>query len=395
MPPADRPLTVLLVDDQQIVCEAVRRMLSTESDILFHFCTDPTRAIEKAREVSPTVILQDLVMPEIDGLTLVKFYRANPSTREVPLIVLSSKEEPVVKAQAFGLGANDYLVKLPDKIELIARIRYHSQAYIHLLERNEAYRQLEVSQKQLAEEIARAAQYVRSLLPEPMKGEVQTDWRFIPSTTLGGDVFGYHWLDEDHLALFLLDVCGHGVGAALLAVSARNVLSSQSLPATDFRDPGKVLRGLNEAFPMEKHNNQYFTIWYGVYQRSTRKLHHAGGGHPAGLLFTGRTADSVRMEQLECEGPPVGIWPDYEFVTETRELEPYACLYLYSDGAFEVAGPDGSMWTYEEFMEFMRAIPQDDSAPLDRLLNHIRALRQGPHLADDCSIVSFRFDTSV
>lgn len=367
-------------------------MLAPESDIDFHFCTDPTKAIEKAREVFPTVILQDLVMPEIDGLTLVKFYRANPSTREVPLIVLSSKEEPLVKAQAFGLGANDYLVKLPDKIELIARIRYHSKAYIHLLERNEAYRQLEASQKQLAEEIDRAAQYVRSLLPEPVHGDVHADWRFIPSTELGGDVFGYHWLDPDHLALFLLDVCGHGVGAALLAVSARNVLSAQSLPATDFRDPGKVLRGLNEAFPMEKHNSQYFTIWYGVYERSSRKLRHAGGGHPAGLLFTGADSRSVQLQQLECEGPPVGICAEYEFITQTCDLDAYACLFLYSDGAFEVAGPDGSMWTYEEFVQFMQAIPQDDPAPLDRLLEHVRSLRQSPHLADDCSIVRVRFD---
>ncbi len=387
-----RPLTVLLVDDQQIVCEAVRRMLAAESDIEFHFCTDPTRAIEKAQEVAPTVILQDLVMPEIDGLTLVKFYRVNPATREVPLIVLSSKEEPTVKAQAFGLGANDYLVKLPDKIELIARIRHHSQGYIHLLERNEAYRQLEASQKQLAEEIARAAQYVRSLLPEPMTGPVQADWRFIPSTALGGDVFGYHWLDADHLALFLLDVCGHGVGAALLAVSARNVLSAQSLPATDFRDPGQVLRGLNEAFPMEKHNGQYFTIWYGVYERSTRKLRHGGGGHPAGLLLTGAEAGAVQLKQLECEGPPVGIWPEYEFLTQTCDLEPYASLYLYSDGAFEIARPDGSMWTYEEFVQYLQAIPQEDSGPLDRLLEHVRTMHQSPHLADDCSILRVRFD---
>ena len=242
-------------------------MLAAESDIGLHYCTDPTLAIDKApRGGRPTVILQDLVMPEIDGLTLVKFFRANPSTREVPLIVLSSKEEPVVKAQAFGLGANDYLVKLPDKIELIARIRYHSKAYIHLLERGAgAYRELEANQKQLAEEVAQAArQYVSSLLPAAAaRRAAQTDWRFIPSTTLGGDVFGYHWIDHDHLALFLLDVCGHGVGAALLAVSAMNVLSSQALPATDFRDPGQVMKGLNDTFQTGEAQQSvfYHLVW--------------------------------------------------------------------------------------------------------------------------------------
>ena len=125
--PGARPLTVLLVDDQAIIGESVRRMLAAETDIGFHFCQDPTQAIATANQVQPTVILQDLVMPDIDGLTLLKFFRANAATREVPMIVLSSKEEPAIKAQAFGLGANDYLVKLPDRVELIARIRHHSR----------------------------------------------------------------------------------------------------------------------------------------------------------------------------------------------------------------------------------------------------------------------------
>ncbi|MGL4464559.1 MAG: response regulator, partial [Planctomycetia bacterium] len=90
---AKHKITVLLVDDQAIVAEAVRRMLAPETNVEFHHCGDPTKAIETANRLSPTVILQDLVMPEIDGLTLVKFYRANPATREVPLIVLSTKEE--------------------------------------------------------------------------------------------------------------------------------------------------------------------------------------------------------------------------------------------------------------------------------------------------------------
>src|SRR5512143_1421743 len=135
-------IKVLLVDDQAMIGEAVRRMLAADDDIKFHFCSDPTQALKMATDLSPTVILQDLVMPEVDGLTLVKFYCANPNTREIPLIVLSTCEETTTKAEAFGLGANDYLVKLPDKVELIARIRHHSAGYIAQLQRNEAYRAL-------------------------------------------------------------------------------------------------------------------------------------------------------------------------------------------------------------------------------------------------------------
>jgi len=144
-------LMVLLVDDQPIIGEAIRRSLLGQPDIDFHFCCDPTEAVEVAANTKPTVILQDLVMPGIDGLSLVRQYRANSVTKDTPIIVLSTKEEPGVKSEAFTAGANDYLVKLPDKIELLARIRYHSKAYWNQLQRDEAYRALRESQRQLME----------------------------------------------------------------------------------------------------------------------------------------------------------------------------------------------------------------------------------------------------
>lgn len=389
--PAERPVTVLLIDDQAIVGESVRRMLASETDIQFHFCKDPTKAIETANAIKPTVILQDLVMPEIDGLMLVKFFRANAATRDTPMIVLSSKEEPVIKAQAFGLGANDYLVKLPDKIELIARIRYHSQSYIHLLERNEAYRQLEESQRYLAMEVAQAAKYVKSLLPERLTGEVRSDWRFVPSTQLGGDMFGHNWIDPDHLAIYLLDVSGHGVGSSLLAVSVANILSAHSLPDTDFRDPGKVLAQLNNAFQMEKQNNNFFTMFYGVYRRTDRTLAYANAGHPAGLLFTGPNAAAAPLQELKAHDPIVGMMTDLEFETQRVGLDPYARLLLYSDGVYEIAKPAGGMWEYEEFKEYIAGLPAEDGAVMDKTLIHARQLHGADMLADDFSMLELRF----
>src|SRR2546428_4969022 len=149
--PPDYHVMVLLVDDQAMVCEAVRRALTNQTDIDFHYCADAREAITIANQIKPTVILQDLVMPGIDGLTLVSQLRANPATKDIPIIVLSTNENPQVKGQAFALGANDYLVKLPDKIELVARIRYHSKALMNLLQRDAAYRALRESQQQLIE----------------------------------------------------------------------------------------------------------------------------------------------------------------------------------------------------------------------------------------------------
>ncbi|MBD2081757.1 adenylate/guanylate cyclase domain-containing protein [Leptolyngbya sp. FACHB-17] len=151
------PITVLLIDDQAIISEAIQKMLAPEADIAFHYCNNPLYALKAAAQCNPTVILQDLVMPQMDGLLVVRFLRSQDApTADVPLIVLSSKEEPVIKAQAFELGANDYLVKLPDRVELIARIRYHSRAYNNLRKRQEA-------EAQLRDENLRQAQYIEQV----------------------------------------------------------------------------------------------------------------------------------------------------------------------------------------------------------------------------------------
>jgi two-component system chemotaxis family response regulator WspR len=142
---------VLLIDDQALIGEAVRRALSGHADLEFHHCADAARALEVAEHFKPTVILQDLVMPGVDGLTLLRQYREDPRTRDVPVVVLSAKEESIVKSEAFALGASDYLIKLPDAIELIARIRHHSKAYINQLERDAAHLALRESERRLKE----------------------------------------------------------------------------------------------------------------------------------------------------------------------------------------------------------------------------------------------------
>lgn len=142
-------IMVLLVDDQAMVGEAIRRALLNDPNIDFHYCERADEALAVAVKTRPTVILQDLVMPGVDGLMLVQQYRANPATAHIPIIVLSTKENAETKRDAFAAGVNDYLVKIPDTIEMIARIRYHSRAYNNMLQRDAAYQALRESQQQL------------------------------------------------------------------------------------------------------------------------------------------------------------------------------------------------------------------------------------------------------
>ncbi|MDP1880401.1 MAG: SpoIIE family protein phosphatase [Parachlamydiaceae bacterium] len=386
-------LIVLLVDDQAIIGEAIRRLLSEEKDIEFHYCSNPEKAIEIAEQIHPTVILQDLVMPEFDGLTLVKYFRAHSILKNIPIIVLSTKEDPRIKAEAFAIGANDYIVKLPDKIELIARIRYHSKSYIHLLERNEAFRRLKESQDILNSELAEAASYVRSLLPPPLNNQIKTDWIFIPSTELGGDAFGYHWLDKDHFAIYLLDVCGHGVGAALLSISVINFLRSETLINTDFKNPSSVLIALNEVFQMEKQNNMFFTIWYGVFNANTNQLTYANGGHPPAILISeGQTNNDKVVKYLKPEGVAIGIAPEGFFSNETCKIESNNVLYLFSDGVYELNNQQGEIGTLDEFVKYLIQYENNKESYLDEIVQHSR-LKQGESLfSDDYSILRVSFE---
>lgn len=384
----DRRITVLLIDDQAFIGEMVRRMLQPAADIDFHFCDDPTQALERAIEVAPTVILQDLVMPDVDGLTLLTSFRNDAATRDVPMIVLSTTEEPKVKAQAFSLGANDYLVKLPDPVELVARIRHHSAGYIAQLQRNAAYEALRQSEQRLALELAQAANYVMSMLPERMAGSVETDWQFIPSVQLGGDSFGYHWIDKDHFAIYLLDVCGHGVRSALLSISAMNVIRNQSLAATDFRQPERVLAVLNDVFDMDKHDGMYFTLWYGVYVRPTRELRFATGGHPPAVLVRAGEG-GVEATPLTLNGMIVGAFPGMAFESHRVFMQPADRLYIYSDGVYEVTKPDKTMWTFEEFLETLRA--PADGPVVPHVVETVRGIRGSGEFEDDVSILEIRF----
>jgi sigma-B regulation protein RsbU (phosphoserine phosphatase) len=379
---------VLLVDDQMIIGEAVRRILAGQQGISYHFCQKGEEALATAARLQPTVILQDLVMPGTDGLDLVRGYRQQAATVLTPLIVLSSKEEGATKAEAFARGANDYIVKLPDPVELVARIRYHSRGYRSLLQRNEAFEALRKSQEALAAELQKAAAYVRSLLPEPVKGPVDIDWRFVPSASLGGDCFDYFWIDDDHMAIYLLDVCGHGVGPALLGVSAMNSVRSRGIGGADLRDPTSVLHQLNATFRMEQHQNMFFTIWYGVYRKSTRDLAYSGGGHPPPLMVS---EGGKKVERLECSGLPIGVSPEDTFETLHTTVPPGASMLIYSDGGIEVFESPGRLWGIEGLTAFLSGHDLNQPGQLDALHTKVMTMSATEILADDFSSVLVHF----
>jgi sigma-B regulation protein RsbU (phosphoserine phosphatase) len=238
------------------------------------------------------------------------------------------------------------------------------------------------TQMRLSEELTEATNYIFSILPPPRDGGPRTRWILEPSTELGGDSFGYHEIDADHIAFYLLDVCGHGVGAALLSVTAINVLRSAALPMTDFRDPGAVLSALNEAFPMEKQNNMYFTIWYGVHQRSSRQLRYASAGHPPSILCK----RDGEVQTLSTPGLAIGMMPDIVYRTKFGEIMEGDRLHLVSDGTYEVETAPGEMMAFADLVEKLRVTKEPEL-----VLEWVRGLNGPGALPDDFSLLTLEF----
>ncbi len=265
--PMTAPLhRVLLIDDQAMIGEAVRRLLAGQPDIVFDFCRDWTQAVEAATAFQPTVILQDLIMPGINGLEMVGHFRRNEATAQVPIIVLSAREEPVVKAKLLDSGASDYLVKLPDQVELIARIRVHSDGYRRLLERNAAFTQLEQSLAELGREREKSERLLRSILPESIaerlkNGESTIAESFPEVTVLFADLSGFtefsEHVDPQHVVGLLDEIFStfdhlahaHGVEKIKTIGDAYMAVSGLPMPRRDHAEAMAVMAiGMMEAF---------------------------------------------------------------------------------------------------------------------------------------------------
>jgi serine phosphatase RsbU (regulator of sigma subunit) len=252
-----------------------------------------------------------------------------------------------------------------------------------MTERFELTQQIARSEQRLKAELDSAADYVASILPEDLDGEVQVSSRFVPSRHLGGDSYDYQWIDGDHLVVYLVDVSGHGVGPAMMSVSVHILLRSGTFDKEVLMQPSAVLSELNRLFQMERQAGNYFTIWYGVYQASTRTLRFASGGHPPALVFAG----GALAAELTTESLPVGILEVTEFGTGTYQVPPDADILLYSDGAFELTLPDGGYWTLPGFIEVCSRSAATPDWTLDSLLAGLLRETESGYFEDDCTLV--------
>jgi phosphoserine phosphatase RsbU/P len=391
-PPAasSRGGRLLVVDDQPDNREVLSRRLLRDGYAV-ETARDGVEALEMVRRERFDLVLLDAMMPELDGYQVLAEMKRDEALRHIPVIMISADNELDSVIRCIKLGAEDHLPKPFNVTLLRARIgaslekkRLRDQEQTHL-------RAIVEVQERLSAELADAASYVTSLFPKPIEEPpLRAEWRFLPCMELGGDAFGYDYIDPDHFAVYLLDVCGHGVGATLLSISVMNALRMRSFATVDFRDPGAVLSALNDRFPMDLHNNLHFTIWYGVYQRSTRQLTYASAGHPPAILLGPNGSDT---RELNTEAPMIGIAPKVPYWNQHTEVEPGARVYVFSDGVYEIARPNGTMIAYDDFIaQLSRRTASQGVEDLDRMIQYAHEMHGSETLEDDYSIIALDFE---
>lgn len=260
----------------------------------------------------------------------------------------------------------------------------------------EAAESIRISQEALQTELNEAASYIHSLLPEPLDDSfVKSAWKHVPSSDLGGDAFGYHWIDKDHMGIYLVDVCGHGVGAAMLCISAINSIRSQLLTDTNFKSPASVLNGLNLAFPMEQQNLKYFTIWYGVLSKKDHVLKYASAGHPHAILLNqDKSKNKPKLNTLATKGVAVGCFEGVNYLEDQIQLSNKDKLYVFSDGVYEIIDRDDKEMTLADFTALIDTeFNSLDDLQSELIFEKIKKLKKddGP-LDDDFSIVELIFN---
>ena len=244
--------------------------------------------------------------------------------------------------------------------------------------------QLVETQKELHREFSDAAKYVRRMLPPPLVDSEKLEWHFEPSTHLGGDGLGYRRVDEDRLAIYMIDVTGHGLGSALLAVTALEFLRSRQVRDTDFGRPEEVLERLNRTFQMKDHAGKFFSCWYGVFSQKERTLTYANAGHPPALVLT-----QAGLARTEPGGPVLGVMPEIKVPITVLPFPPEAELYLFTDGLYELRDNKGGHGSYDEFVDHLETDAKSRRSVWPTILAWMDGARKRQTIDDDVSLIRF------
>jgi sigma-B regulation protein RsbU (phosphoserine phosphatase) len=392
---------ILVVEDNVANLKLLSRVLEKKG---FEVLTakNGEEACNLAVEQKPEILLLDVMMPVMDGFTACVWLKENEETSDIPVVFLTAKNDPVDKVKGLSLGAMDYITKPFDAVEVVARVnnqlnfmRLHRQLMQKNNQLEKAFSQLRESNEKIKKDIKAAGLVQRQLLPHDISelGRIKIAWKFVPSSHIAGDIFNIIPLDDKHIAVYIIDVSGHGVQAAMLAVLIHNFFrlgmdsrslkekAGQQLTVEKLLEPEQVVKALNRNFPIETYD-AYFTGVYGVLNTDTFEFSVANAGHPSPMVI--HKDNSV--EFLNNADIPVGILPDSEYKSYTYNFSPGDSLILYTDGLYELSVKEGLLMNKEVLAKVINEHEGDLNSKFENAVDRILKMSVNSDFEDDVSL---------
>jgi sigma-B regulation protein RsbU (phosphoserine phosphatase) len=360
---AEKPGTLLVVDDNEMNRDLLSRRLQRRGYEV-SVAAGGAEAIDFLESQAFDAILLDIMMPEISGWDVLNWIRKKYTPAQLPVIMATAKDSSEDIVQALQSGANDYVTKPLDMKVVLARVDTQvmlKQTSASLVLANQ---KLEEANDRLKRDLAMAARVQQAQLPEksPRLVGCEVAWAYKPCDELAGDFLDVFDIDEHNIGLYLIDVSGHGVQAALMSVAVSRALKPSasdtcvvSRPDRTCQDgekslkissPAEVADKLNERFPSDIEIGQYFTMIYGIFNKQTKQLRFTSAGHPRPVIL--HADGSVELVD-SSPGFPIGVIqaddPDYELYPETTiNLKTGDRICFYSDGVPEAKNVQNELY---------------------------------------------------
>lgn len=391
-------MKILVAEDERVTRRSIQRKLEHWGHEVVAV-ENGAEAWDQFMNEQFDVVVTDWDMPQVDGRELIERIRSSDRTGYVYLIMLTGRSETTDLVTGMEAGADDFLAKPFDRNEL--RVRLHAGQRIIQLERNLAARNQELlkANERMKSDLEAAAEVQQSLLPEVLPDAlgVTFAWHYEPCDELGGDILNVLDLNDRRIAMYLLDVSGHGVPAALLSVTLSRVLSARNATppnpigcdatadVIENQTPQMIVRQLNQQFPMSSNNGRYFTMAYAVLEVDSGLLRYVLAGHPPPILM--RKDQTPQL--LTGGGLPVGMFDDAEYEEYGIQLNPGDRLYFYSDGITEARNKQGTMLDTEGLIRFIEESHGDLlKESLMTCVENIRRWCTPLSFADDVSLLA-------
>jgi serine phosphatase RsbU (regulator of sigma subunit) len=375
---------VLVVDDAPANIHVVNEILHHTYKV--RIAVNGAKALELANgKPAPDLILLDVVMPGMDGYEVCTRLKADPVTRDIPIIFLTGQTEITDETRGFAVGAVDYIHKPFSPAVVAARVQTH-------LALRETREQLARQLQSIRGELETARKIQMSILPRDIPAFAGLDIaaRYIPMTSVAGDFYDFLIVDEKRIGILVADVSGHGISAALIASMLKIAFAAQAPHACD---PVQVLSGLNQIL-CGKFEGHYVTAAYVVIDTDAGTLHYAGAGHPPLVVWEKASGKSHCVAE---NGLFLGYFPEAEYSATKIPFLDGDSVVLYTDGISEMT--DASEEQFGEkrlrlFLDEHHELPASQFT--DRLLERLslwsgRASGEDPD--DDITLLAVHFNS--